>query len=85
MSFLTLTADNLSSDDPAQGYQVFVSPAPDQDSLPSVWIDLHIADTYYQNTGDTTLRHMFKKSKTTGKKCGLPPKNSQYGGVHVMS
>ena len=68
MSFLTLTTDNLSSNDAAKAYQIFVSPAPNSASLPSVWVDLHVAETYYQHTEDTTQRRTFTKSKTATKK-----------------
>ena len=68
MGFLTLTEGNVSSDDPSQGFTVFISPKPTGDALPAVWVDLHVSDGYFQGTDDTTMRRSFRTCKSTGNK-----------------
>jgi hypothetical protein len=54
--FMTITEAELSSDDVSQGFKVYFSPRPPADHLPTVWLDLHVSEEYYQHCEDDGRR-----------------------------
>jgi hypothetical protein len=56
MPFMTITGADLISDDASGGFAIYFAPRPPADQLPTVWLDLHVADEYYQDCDDETRR-----------------------------
>lgn len=59
MPFLVVDQSRLKSGDAASGYDVFFSPPPSQDELPTVWLDLHVGGEEFQACEDDHKRRPF--------------------------
>lgn len=52
MTLITLTPQVLTSGPEAAGYALYFSPAPAEESFPTVWLDLHLGGTGYSECED---------------------------------
>lgn len=73
MPFMTITATDLVSDDTSGGFAIYFAPRPPEDQLPTVWLDLHVADAYYQDCEDETRREFLTPSAGGTKYIRLRP------------
>lgn len=65
MSFMTITETDLTSHDASGGFAIYFAPRPASDQLPTVWLDLHVSDEYYQEC-ENERRRKFRTDSSNG-------------------
>jgi dUTPase len=73
MPFMTITGVDITSHDASAGFAIYFSPCPPSDELPAVWLDLHVADEYYQDCEDDTRRKFLTDAATGSRYIRLRP------------
>ena len=68
MGFLTITGGTLTTSQPEKGYSLYFEPSPPVETLPTVWLDLHVDGAYYHDCEDEKRRKPFLVRRATGQR-----------------